>query len=281
MSVTIGTDPELFLRDTRTGGVVPVCGLIGGEKGAPIDLGDGFGVQEDNVMLEFNTPPTSDVYQFIDYVQSGINRCLDLVRTRNEHLEFDSEHERLFTGQQLQHRNAQMFGCSADFDAYKQGMAYPTVEPSQLVAEELDGQWRFAGGHVHIGYENPLNVPHFVVSSFADVFLGLPSVGLDKQPMRRGLYGQPGRYRPTSYGIEYRVLSNFWVMDRGLIEQVAYRAQNLGHFIESSDEARVQRLFKEIPWADVKKAIVDEEPERAADVLAFCRHDLELTEVDV
>jgi len=279
MSVSIGTDPELFLKDSRTGGVVPVCGLIGGAKGKPLDLGDGYGVQEDNVMLEFNTPPCNDPYAFADSVKIGVEKCLDLVHTRHPHLEFDNGSERLFSFPQLDNLQARQFGCSQDFDAYEHGAAFTPVNPEEL--NDDDGAWRFAGGHVHLGYDNPHNIPDFVVASFADVFLGLPSVGLDNQPKRRELYGAPGRYRPTSYGIEYRVLSNFWVMDFSLAEQIGYRAYNLGSFIESSSEDRLQTLFKEIPWADVCRAMKDEDAERAADILAFVRHDLDVNEVDV
>jgi hypothetical protein len=279
MSVSIGTDPELFLTDSRTGGVVPVCGLIGGEKGKPMDLGGGFGVQEDNVMVEFNTPPKHDPYDFAASVREGIEKVTNLVCTRHEHLRLDDQSERLFSGIQLDTPQARMFGCSQDFDAYQQGSPFTPVLPEELV--DGDGAWRFAGGHVHLGYDNPHGIPDFVVSSFADVFLGLPAVGLDNQPKRRALYGAPGRYRPTPYGIEYRVLSNFWVMDGGLVEQIGYRAYNLGSFIEGSKESRLQTLFKEIPWADVCKAISDEDAGRAADILAYVRHDLEVSEIDV
>lgn len=277
MSITIGTDPELFLKDTRTGGVVPVCGLVGGEKGKPLDLKDGYGVQEDNVMLEFNTPPAEDAYTFADSVVTGLNRSLELVRTKHEHLEFDTESERLFTTAALESKQALEFGCSVDYDAYTQGGNFTPVDPAKLEVET--GAWRFAGGHVHVGYEKG-EIPDFVAASFGDIFLGLPSVGLDKQPLRRALYGAPGRFRPTPYGIEYRVLSNFWVMETSLIEQVGHRAYAMGAFLESG-MSRVQAAFKEIPWADVRKAIAEEDAERSADVMALCMHDLGMKELDL
>lgn len=278
MSVTIGTDPELFLRDSRTGGVVPVCGLIGGAKGRPLDLGDGYGVQEDNVMLEFNTPPAEHEHAFIETVRTGVSRCLEVVKKAGEHLGFDDRSERLFGFDLLSDPKAQEFGCSPDYDAYKQGAGIPALRGNEL--DEDEGAWRFAGGHVHLGYRPSFQMPNFVAASFADVFLGLPSVGLDKQPRRRKLYGQPGRFRPTKYGIEYRVLSNFWVCDTGLIEEVAYRAFALGLFLENCKEGRMQHLFKEIPWGDVCRAINDESEERAADILTYIRHDLDVPEVE-
>lgn len=46
-----------------------------------------------------------------------------------------------------------------------------------------------------------------------DLFVGIPSVLLDdpkQQRERRKVYGRAGEFRLTPYGIEYRVLSNFW-----------------------------------------------------------------------
>lgn len=275
--VTIGTDPELFVKDERTGAVVPICGIIGGSKGKPLDLGDGYGVQEDNVMLEFNTPPCSSPYSFVDTVREGISRCADFVRTKQSNLTFDNASERLFGYDLLNTPQAAQFGCSAEYDAYSQGASVSPVDPRSL--DDSEGAWRFAGGHVHLGYESSVDFPKFVAASFADVFLGLPSVNVDKQARRRELYGRPGRYRPTSYGIEYRVLSNFWVMDEGMCEQVAFRAESLGAFLETATESRLQKLFVEIPWGDVRQAISDEDEERAMDVLAYLNNELKLREV--
>jgi hypothetical protein len=38
----------------------------------------------------------------------------------------------------------------------------------------------------------------------------------DTDHRRRALYGTPGSFRPKTYGLEYRVLSNKWLVDEGL-----------------------------------------------------------------
>jgi hypothetical protein len=53
-----------------------------------------------------------------------------------------------------------------------------------------------------------------------DLYLGLPSLLLDGDEDRRLLYGKAGAFRPKSYGVEYRVLSNFWVLNPELREYV-------------------------------------------------------------
>ena len=81
--MTIGTDPELFLRDERTGAVASVVGLIGGTKEEPLPMEgmrEGFALQEDNVMLEFNIPPAEDETQFSDSIGQALNYARDFIR---------------------------------------------------------------------------------------------------------------------------------------------------------------------------------------------------------
>jgi len=67
---------------------------------------------------------------------------------------------------------------------------------------------RSAGGHIHV----ETSLDKAAVIRAMDLFLGVPSLILDsKGGMRRQLYGKAGAYRPKSYGVEYRTLSNFWI----------------------------------------------------------------------
>ena len=59
-------------------------------------------------------------------------------------------------------------------------------------------------------YRNPE-----ILIPLLDFFCGIPSVLLDRennQKSRRELYGKAGSYRYTTYGLEYRTLSNFWAL---------------------------------------------------------------------
>jgi hypothetical protein len=51
-----------------------------------------------------------------------------------------------------------------------------------------------------------------------DLFLGVPSIILDKDTQRRRVYGKAGAHRLKKYGAEYRVLSTFWTETDELIE---------------------------------------------------------------
>jgi hypothetical protein len=45
-----------------------------------------------------------------------------------------------------------------------------------------------------------------------DCYLGLSSLMYDTDTKRRAMYGAAGAFRPKSYGVEYRVLSNAWLL---------------------------------------------------------------------
>lgn len=268
MSVTLGADPEFFLADVRTGGVIPACGLFGGEKGNAIPIPGldvkGFGYQEDNVMLEFNIPPTTSPSIFAKHISSAMTRLRKFIQDKDASLVIDKESARLFRMDQLQHPKAREFGCSPDFNAYAQGAPFEPVNPAVLMEGE-DAAWRFAGGHIHIGYDRK-DVPDFVVAAFADVFIGLNLVPLDFQGYRRTYYGTPGRYRPTPYGIEYRTPSNFWLFNNHGLGAVAGGARRLGRWIERAPLGVIQKAYISIPWGDVAEAIRTESEEHALEI---------------
>ena len=68
LNVTIGSDPELFIINKKTNKVVSSIGLIPGEKGNPYrtkDMPEGFGLEIDNILAEFNPaaiPPPRQSY---------------------------------------------------------------------------------------------------------------------------------------------------------------------------------------------------------------------------
>ena len=57
---TVGADPELFIYDTSRQKIISSDGIIPGEKGDPYrsdDMPEGFGLEVDNILGEFNIPP--------------------------------------------------------------------------------------------------------------------------------------------------------------------------------------------------------------------------------
>src|SRR6056297_1572759 len=203
--IAIGSDPEIFLK--KKGKALSAIGLIGGSKEEPVEISkEGHKLQEDNVMVEFNIPPVRDVKRWkkelkfcLNYIDNLVGNDIEIVVTPS--LEFDEE--------QLSHINAKQFGCSPDNNVWKQ-MPNPEIKAPK--------SFRFAGGHIHVSYEDlEESVTENIVKSM-DLFLGVPSVLLDKDEERKKVYGTAGRFRFTSYGLEYRSLSNFWLSSEDLME---------------------------------------------------------------
>lgn len=277
MKYTTGADPELFIFDNDALCIVPAIGLIGGTKKRPRPMPDcpsGFGVQEDNVMLEFNVPSSKTPRNFFNNIIVAMQQIQRIVsEIPNRSLSISKQTcEVLFPSEYLQSAKAQEFGCSTEYDAYEQGRAVESLDPDVL-AEDDGAGWRFGGGHLHLGYTSA--APPFVAASFCDIYLGLPSLSKDKQERRRQYYGRAGRYRPTSYGIEYRTLSNYWIWKEREIEQVANRLDKVMQLLHSPHE-EIQRLYAEVPWLDVRHAIDNVDHGLARDLMTYCRNDLDM-----
>lgn len=254
MAITVGTDPEFFVREIESQSIVPGCDRIGGSKVRPLPLPGmppGFGIQEDNVMAELTVPPSLSEDAFVSTMAEALNSANEYLADRGLELvlgmptyEFGDEVLGRYAG-------ATVVGCSPDFHAYSNG-----AQRSAITAEGL-GAYRYCGGHIHIGVTP--NCPMHIAVMFADMFIGLPLVqNREHQGFRRGLYGQAGVYRPTPYGFEYRTPSNFWTTSEQMTGFVARQAFMLGEFLEG-DATRIRNAMMGINWRDVRTAIHEED----------------------
>ena len=202
-NLTFGADPELFIINTKTKKVVSAVGLIPGEKGNPWrseDMPEGFGLETDNILAEFNIPPVKDGVSFINniqYMQHYIDR---FVKDINPDLGIRCVASQVVPSSELQSEQARMFGCDVDYNVY-------TQEPNEKPCGE-DTNIRSAGMHIHLGYENPDVDTSLTLIKYLDAYLGVPSILKDRDKKRRFLYGKAGCFRLTDYGCEYRVLSS-------------------------------------------------------------------------
>lgn len=201
--ITVGCDPEVFLQEPNTGKIIPSTGLVGGSKEDPriVDCG---AFQEDNVMAEINTTPASTVDEFVH----NVTRVLQQLRECVSPLELLIEPWVFLDADFVMDAGANRFGCSPDYNVYT-GEENPPVDAAQA------GLFRTASGNIHIGFDECDDHPSYRsnVIKALDVHLGVPSVLLEKDGERRRLYGKAGAYRPTPYGVEYRVPSNFWLKE--------------------------------------------------------------------
>lgn len=211
-NITIGADPELFIINSKTGKVVSSIGLIPGVKGKPYrskDMPEGFGLEIDNILAEFNIPPVNKEVDFIDAINYMKNYIRDYVKAKNPDLDILCKASMTVDDDQLQSPEAKLFGCSVDYNAY-------TESPNPKPNGELINT-RSAGFHIHIGYKNCNIDTSLYLIKYLDMYLGLPSVILDNDTQRRSLYGKAGCFRLTPYGLEYRVLSGYFLSNNDLL----------------------------------------------------------------
>lgn len=254
-TITLGADPEFFLM--KAGKFRSSIGLIGGSKACPAPLGrDGFAIQEDNVAVEFNVPPTSDIEEWTNNMEWVIKEIGDKLRSHDFAMAWEAS--ALFDPEELVHPMALVFGCDPDFNAWYDGKVNPKPKANDLP------NLRTCGGHVHIGYpEKESREFRLRLIQAADMFLGVPSVRADNDARRAKLYGKAGAFRPTPYGAEYRVLSNFWLQTRARVRWVFNAMNRAYNYIQ--DPKNIKTLDDN---ADVIQRIINERSQVDADV--FC-----------
>lgn len=205
---TIGSDPELFIINTKTNKVVSAIGLIPGEKGNPYrsaDMSNGFGLEIDNILAEFNIPPVKTQKAWIDNINYMKNYIRNYVKKINPDYDILCTASMIVDDDQLNTPEAKLFGCDPDYNAYTED-----VNPKPKGER---GNLRSAGFHIHIGYPKFNVETSLQLVKYLDLYLGIPSIVLDPDTKRRSLYGKAGSFRLQPWGVEYRVLSSAMMKD--------------------------------------------------------------------
>lgn len=200
-NLTIGCDPELFLRDIETQEYVPSYTVITGDKKKPLFISDdGHNIQCDNVMVEYGVPPSRTSEEFVknnmivqSYLRDKVAAPAGLELVIFPYVEFSPE--------KLTDERASVFGCDPDFDVWRGG------RPNIVGRPNVRG--RSAGGHIHIGYDNHNQITNDAIVKALDAFLSIPLILMEPENKRKEMYGKAGAYRNQPWGVEYRVTSNY------------------------------------------------------------------------
>lgn len=240
-NVTVGADPELFVIQEKTGEVVSAEPYIKGTKYEPFNFDKshrGFCTSLDNVMAEFTIPPVKSseemcraIHHSVDFINGLLPQGFKTVPVASAIL--DEKY--------LQTESAKLFGCEPDFNAW---LRMPN-EPPKTEGNNM----RTCGGHVHIGYEEPYIPTSEELVKACDIYLGVPSIIMDEDNRRREMYGKAGCFRMPPHGVEYRVLSNFWLKSNELIRWVYNQLMrvvdfvNEGSVITPEDAVLIQRAI--------------------------------------
>lgn len=201
--ISCGADPEIFFYKGKEAHSAE--GLVGGTKKNPRPipgLSEGFFVQEDNVAAEFNIPPATNEKQFAQDIKKAVQYIRSVAWQHN--LRVKPRAAALFPWAQLTTAQARELGCDPDYDAWT---------GTRNNSPDAAGNLRTAAGHVHLSSKFiPIGDRKWLsVIQSLDLFLGVPSVLITEKSRRREMYGRAGAFRPKPYGVEWRVLDNFWI----------------------------------------------------------------------
>lgn len=260
----VGHDCEFFVIDRNTGGIVPVCGKLGGTKKRPLPVeGSRVGTtyQEDGVACEIGMTPTS-VHDFLSAASESFYDMNNVLNNKGLQVaggvanNFDIEQLRL-------HPQALIIGCSPDFDAHERGMKRTGINIEAM------GTCRFTGGHLH--FSCPLkdrerltnDTPIWAVVQMMDALALMFSsrYSFEYQGDRYQFYGLPGLYRPKPYGLEYRTPTNYWLWESardGGNRDATDFINNCAAVVQACSELSgdvVRSYYERIDWDSVKRLL--------------------------
>lgn len=204
-----GCDPELFVK--KDGIYIP-ADMIPGTKENPHVVPKGA-VQRDGMAAEFNIDPVTSFEEWDDSITTVI---AEMAKFLPDGASFEAVSSVTFDETVFAQASdtAKALGCSPDHNAWTGEVNPPPNDPENPLT-------RCAGGHIHFGWREGAeadDVQHILncrdLVKQLDWYLGAWSIRHDPDATRRRLYGKAGACRYKPYGVEYRVLSNFWVLDQ-------------------------------------------------------------------
>lgn len=229
LPITIGTDPEVPLKNAD-GTFFSAHDLIPGSKQYPhpVNLG---ALQPDGVAAEFNIDPASTAEEFTTNIETVLKQLEAQVKSIRPDLMIAFNPTATFSREyfdSLPHKATEL-GCTPDFNAYTGQTNEPphTSEP-----------FRTFSGHIHVGWGRGFkraDYDHFElcrdVVKQLDSVLYPASLLWDADDKRRTLYGKIGCFRPCSYGVEYRPLSNAYLGSKKIQEYVFETTRHLADLL--------------------------------------------------
>ncbi len=254
----IGCDPEIFALD-ESGKLIPAWNFLGSKENPnrthaialgngghqiPSTVGnnpcywDGFGA-------EFTTKPTTCLEYQVESIYCGLKGVRDLLKSKFPNAELTIKSVMDIDPKLMMEASDEQteFGCSPSYNAYGRTIDLP---PGRQVP------FRSSGGHIHFGIGLTSHEAAIPMVKALDAILGVCCVSLFEKyddTRRREYYGAPGEYRIPSHGIEYRPLSNAWLMHpfiTNLVFDLGRKTLILGH----------KGLFTKM-WKGTEQEVID------------------------
>ncbi len=211
LNLLIGCDPEVFLRNKKTGLFESAGGRFPGTKDKPHKVDKGA-IQVDGLALEFNIEPAEDEEEFSNNIETVKAQLLEEVLKVDKDLELVFVPFATFPNDYFKKipKEYKVLGCDADFSCVNGSKnSSPSIQEIPI---------RTAAGHVHIGYtenENVTGAEHKEDCRFIANWFHICKTrfypNTVEEHRRLQHYGFNGAFRPKSYGVELREFSNLWV----------------------------------------------------------------------
>lgn len=274
-NVMMGCDPEFFFE--RDGAIIGSEKVIDIDKGLPTGMPDTVrngsttkGESKficDGVQVELNPRPDICRARLCNEISFCFKKLSDTIgKDRGIKANFsqtvtigESELKSLDT-------KSQVFGCSPSRSTERKG------REATIKMDATKYPYRSAGGHIHLGLHDPATQKAFdnptLLVDVMDIVVGNTCVLIDRDPgnrIRRQVYGKAGEYRTPSYGVEYRTLSNFWLMAYPLASLVLSLSRLSVNIVANStpENDYAGQLLKLVSIKGIRKAINENDEKRA------------------
>jgi hypothetical protein len=274
----LGLDTEMFTKEAGTDTIIPALAAFQ-RSGLPMksvfkkigcDIAPkGYDslelalphsmLTEDGAAIETPCTPSDDVDELVANVKEGVVAswkvaeaigaemvAAPLVYLRPEDVASSPE--------------LRVLGCSPDIDIYGMLEGRPSQDPRRTF-------WRTGGGHIHFSIGDRPTSPDLAqeLVVLCDIVLGTADVLLEHSPLgrkRREMYGQPGKHRIQKWGIEYRTMSNTWMVRPDVATSVLGLAKAI-HTVVGLGERSVFEAMATINFDQLIGAITNCDPKLA------------------
>ena len=239
MTTTIGHDSEFGLE--LGGTIVSALDHLTRE-----DYPEGS-LFPDNLNCEIAITPVETLRDFHLKTDSLLNR----VRDKGFNLIMEPTID--YPAEAMGHPDAQISGCNPDFDAY-------TLQEN-IAPDFTTSNIRSCGAHIHASLGG---VDPWEWAKWMDLLVAVPLLCVEKESLRREMYGKSGCLRVKPYGGEYRTLSNVWLDDAAMREFVWAGTHKA---IEMASKADFRNIAD---WHEIPDAIDDHNTELANRIIDRC-----------
>jgi len=207
----IGGDPEFPLFHKGRKEFISFEKYIKGTKTnpEPIDVKGCF-QQLDCTGIEFTLPPAPEYWMYKSLIDNCIVYTNKWLKKKDKNLEMVITSSCEYSLNELLSEESRRFGCEPSYSVYRNSIS-ERPDPDSV-------DFRSFGYHIHYGFDTEYSkgeLRSFMILN--DIYLGFPSIWVDKDSRRRQLYGNLSDHRiiskekdyskiQSSNRVEYRVL---------------------------------------------------------------------------